>query len=62
MGILDKLLRRNREDEHAKWVEAHPGKGKMPTAEPIVSQDEQDATRARMEAEVAAQNAKRNEQ
>jgi hypothetical protein len=62
MGILDKLLRRNRDDDHAKWLEANPGKGKMPTAEPIVSDDEQAATRARMEAEVAAQNAKRNAQ
>jgi hypothetical protein len=61
MGILDKLLRRNRDDDHEKWLAAHPGKGHMPKAEPIVSDDEQAATRARMEAEVAQQNAKRNE-
>lgn len=62
MGILDKLFRRDREADHEKWLANNPGKGKMNMTEPIVSDDEQAATRARMEAEVDRQNAKRNEQ
>lgn len=60
MGILDKLFRRDKEADHEKWLENHPGKGKMDMSEPIVSDDEQAAMRSRMEAEVAEQNAKRN--
>lgn len=62
MGILDKLFRRNREADHEKWLEQNPGKGRPTMKEPIVSDDEQAAMRARMEAEVAEQNAKRNAQ
>lgn len=62
MGILDKLFRRDKAAEHEKWLENNPGKGKMAMSEPIVSDDEQAATRARMEAEMAEQNAKRNAQ
>jgi|GEM_PF-4974822 len=62
MGILDKLLRRNREAEHDRWLAEHPGKGRPKMSEPIVSDAEQAAMRQRMEAEVAEQNAKRNAQ
>lgn len=62
MGILDKLFRRDKEADHERWLEKNPGKGKMTMSEPIVSDEEQAATRTRMEAEVAKQNAKRNEQ
>ena len=63
MGILDKLLRRDKVADHKKWLEKHPGKGEMHmSGDPIVSDEEQAATRSRMEAEMAEQNAKRNEQ
>ncbi len=62
MGILDKLFRRDKGADHEKWLEKNPGKGKMNMSEPIVSDAEQAATRERMEAEMAQQNAKRNQQ
>lgn len=54
MGILDRLLRRK--TDHNEWLAAHPGKGKMTMTEPIVSDAEQAATRARMEAEMDRKN------
>lgn len=60
MGILDKLLRRNQEAEHDKWLAAHPGKGKVTMEAPGISADEEANTRSRMEAELDAQRVKRD--
>lgn len=61
MSLLDKILRRdNSVESHDRWVEAHPGKGAMPAPPPAVDPAEERATRARMEAELDSQRAKRD--
>ncbi len=60
MGLLDKLLRRNSEADHAQWVKDHPEKDMMP-APPVEDLVEKAKTRERMEKEVADQNAQRNQ-
>lgn len=59
MGLLDKLLRRNTEADHAQWVKDHPEKDMMPAA-PVEDLVEKAKTRERMEKEVSDQNAARN--
>jgi hypothetical protein len=59
MNILDKILRRNRAADHERWLEAHPGKGKVTMEAPGISEAEEAGTRARMEAELDAQRARR---
>jgi hypothetical protein len=61
VGILDKLLKRNRVADHDKWLEAHPGKGRVTMEAPGVSAQEEADMRSRMEDELAAQRAKREE-
>ena len=59
MGILDKLFRRNREADHEKWLANNPGKGRVTMDAPSVSLEDEENTRARMEAELDAQRARR---
>jgi hypothetical protein len=59
LGIFDKLFRRNREADHEKWLSAHPGKGRVTMDAPSVSIEDEENTRARMEAELDAQRSRR---
>jgi hypothetical protein len=59
MGILDKLFRRNRDADHDKWLEQHPGKGRVTMEAPGVSAEDEANTRSRMEKELDAQRARR---
>lgn len=59
MGILDKLLRRDKTAQHEKWLDAHPGKGRVTMDAPGISAQEEADTRSRMEDELNAQRAKR---
>lgn len=53
MSILDRILRRR--SSHEDWLAAHPGKGRITMTGPAISDAEQAATRARMEAEMSKQ-------
>ncbi len=57
MSILDKLLRRSGDADHAKWLADHPGKGAIPHSAPPTEGYDQ-ASRDHMEKELAAQRAK----
>ena len=60
MGWLKRLL--GREQDHAKWLAAHPGKEPGKSAPPIVSAEEDGRTRANMEHELDEQRSKRGQQ
>lgn len=57
MGWLKKIL--GRKDDHEAWLVSHPGKESTGGAAPAVSEDYERDTRARVEAELDAQRAKR---
>ena len=53
MGWLKKLL--GREVGHDEWLAAHPGKQSTKSGPPMVSEEDERATRSRMETEMAQQ-------
>jgi len=57
MGFLSKLL--GKKDDHEAWLKAHPGKDSKNSPPPDVSVEEEQGTRDRMEAEMAAQKTRR---
>lgn len=59
MGWLKKLLRR--QDTHEQWLEKHPGKESTKSIPTAQSDDERQATRARMEEEMGARQTMRDE-
>ncbi len=59
MGWLKKLLRRD--VDHETWLAAHPGKESTGGAPPTVTEEYERDTRARVEGELDAQRAKRNQ-
>ena len=62
MSILDKLFRRDTEQKHKEWLDAHPGK-ESTKAEPMAI-DAAEAQRMleQMEGELAGQREKREQQ
>lgn len=60
MGWLKKLL--GRQETHEEWLEAHPGKHSNKSAPPSISAEDEKGMRDRMEAELDAQRAKREDQ
>jgi len=59
MSWLKKLL--GREQSHEDWLAEHPGKGAPTSMPPAVSDEEEKATRSRMENELDAQRTKREQ-
>ena len=59
MSWLKKLL--GREQSHEEWLAEHPGKGAPKSMPPAVSDEEEKATRSRMENELDAQRTKRQQ-
>lgn len=58
MSWLNKLL--HRENDHAKWLEAHPGKdSSTKTPPPAISASDEANVRQKMEQELDDQRAKR---
>jgi hypothetical protein len=60
MGLLDRLLRRKRVSEEAE-VADRARQRRMPSAASIQTQDEQDDTRRRMEADLDTQRERRSQ-
>lgn len=60
MRWLKKLL--GRQETHEEWLEAHPGKQSNKSAPPSISAEDERGMRDRMEAELAEQRAKREDQ
>jgi len=60
MGWFKKLI--HRQDTHEEWLAKHPGKESSKSLPPVSSDDEQQATRSRMEGEMDTQRAGRKEQ
>jgi hypothetical protein len=59
MKFLDKLLHRDRGDAgHQKWLAEHPGKGSMATGAPPPNAGYDQASREKMERELASQKEK----
>ena len=58
MGIFDRFFKRK--NDHEKWLEDHPGKGKVTMDAPAISADDEANTRSRMEEELAEQRARRD--
>jgi hypothetical protein len=54
-------LKRDREADHQKWLAAHPGKEATKSAPPMVTDEEKDRIRARMEQELEDQRSKRQQ-
>jgi|SwirhisoilCB2_FD_contig_41_8729807_length_365_multi_7_in_0_out_0_1 hypothetical protein len=59
MKFVNKLLHRESEEAaHQKWLAEHPGKGSMATVAPPPNAGYDQASRERMEKELAAQHEK----
>jgi hypothetical protein len=59
MKLLDKILRRNR-GGHEQWLVDHPGKDSMSVPSPAPNASYDQASREKMERELAEQKAKMN--
>ncbi|MEX0782886.1 MAG: hypothetical protein WD557_09565 [Dehalococcoidia bacterium] len=59
MGWLKKLL--GREETHEEWLAKHPGKESSKSAPPMVDEEQEASTRARMEGEMDAARDRRDQ-
>jgi hypothetical protein len=59
MGWFKKLLGREGEKDHQKWLATHPGKDSTGGEAPSVSAEEEQRTRAQMEGEMEQSRSKR---